>query len=159
MDIKSKFFLRSRKIQAALILGLSALMAGADSVGVSLPGFLTTDWLTGFLDTITGDSGLGAALLNAYAALALVGSWLRPDGAALNVVPLTGTLKLAPSLRAVALLLALLIPLAAPASAALQPYQPQLRIAWVGQVAGYRIYAYQGAVVPVIEPWQPAAGP
>lgn len=99
-DLKSKFFLRSRKIQAALILGLSALTALGASTGVDLPTWLTTDWLTGLLNSITGDSGLGASLLDAYAAAQLVWSMLRPDDAKLKAIPGTGDLKLAAPLRA-----------------------------------------------------------
>jgi hypothetical protein len=84
---KSKFFLRSRAIQAALILGLQAIDALAASVGIDLPAFMTTEWLTGLLDTITGDSGLGAALLDAYAAGLLVWHTARPDGASPTLLP------------------------------------------------------------------------
>lgn len=86
-ETKNKFFLRSRRIQASLILGLGAVQALAGSAGIDLPVWLTTEWLTNLLSTITGDSGLGSALLDAYGAGAIVWSYLRPDGATLTALP------------------------------------------------------------------------
>ncbi len=105
MPDKSKFFLRSRAVQAALILLLQAGDALAQSFGLHLPAFLTLDWLTGLLNAVTGDAGLGAALIDAYAAALLVWKLARPDGAALVAVPGAGTLPLAAPLRAALLVL------------------------------------------------------
>ena len=151
-----KFVLRSRRVQLGLIAVLNGLRMFLDSVGVTLPEG-AEGYVGSIFDSLTSDTGVIANGLRLLAAGHLTWTLLRWDNAKLTLLPFApGAAKVG---QVLALLLALLIPLAAPASAAIAPYQPQLRIAWVGQVAGYRVYAYQGAVVPVIEPWRPATGP
>jgi len=149
-DVKTKFFLRSRKIQAALILGLQALQGGSEAAGVHLPTWLTLDWLAGLLDTITADSGLGATIIAAWGAGAAVLSYLRPDDAKLVAVPLTGTLPIAASLRAALVLLACMMTLGAPlpARSGQIDYRSPVAFDWTpasGQVAGYHVLVDQGA--------------
>ena len=158
-ETKTKFILRSRRFGASLLAAYVALRVLGESSGLSMPDF--SGVLGVVIDSFTSDDGIlarGFQLATSLQALLLV--FRGTDGAKLIVNPLKiglGTLPFGGA--SAALLLALLIPLAAPASAAIAPYQPQLRIAWVAQVAGYRVHAYQGADVPVIEPWRPATGP
>ena len=65
-ELKTKFFLRSRLIQAAILGCLTAAGGLSSALGIDLPSGLTTEWLTNLLDSITGDfaGSAGNVLVN-----------------------------------------------------------------------------------------------
>jgi len=92
-DVKAKWFLRSRAIQAAIILLSQGFDGLAAQAGIALPTGVV-GYIQQGLDAITGDQGLGAILLDAYAGALVVWGRFRADSAKLTLLPASGNAPL-----------------------------------------------------------------